>query len=675
MKYVLLCGGLGTRCAGYSWPKPLNMVDGRHMVEAIVAAIPGDTLFVIYNVFLDRFHFRETLVHLFPHRTFHFAVVPYVTRGAVETAFVGVAEFLRRGLLADDDDDEENVLFLDNDNLHEFPADFVAGSADDRLRGAHFVGYGIDRVKTNFSFLDIEVRENGEERVVDVREKEKISDHYCCGFYGFRSARAFRDLARSAIERNQKTRNEFYFSRLYRGMLDDVPSTLIRPVYVARTAHIGSLSEIEQQQMQQQQQRRAPLRVCFDLDNTLVTYPEVPGDYATVRPIVRNIALLRDLKARGAEVVIHTARRMKTHGHNVGKVVRDVAAQTLATLAQLDIPYDELLFGKPFADLYVDDKALNPYLNAPSAFGFFSGETDFLPNQLPNNRHNRVTKRGDRVTKRGPHALLRGEVFFYRHTPAHLRDLFPAFHGVLVENGTGNETEFEIDHVNGIPLFHLYRQELLTATHIDALLAVLARLHAPFAAETNPVISESNLRNNYLSKLAARFDDARTDYALFGEAEARAAFARVCADLETHYAPRPVDCVHGDFWLSNILLCYDEGETFKLLDMKGQVDGVLTLRGDLYYDYGKLLQSLLGYDLVLNDDTHAQHDAVYAARLRDHFLARCAEPGRDLHLPFLHAVARALIFGNIPFIDSLAARRRVWAHFFSPTSSSSTSEK
>jgi hypothetical protein len=34
--------------------------------------------------------------------------------------------------------------------------------------------------------------------------------------------------------------------------------------------------------------------------------------------------------------------------------------------------------------------------------------------------------------------------------------------------------------------------------------------------------------------------------------------------------------------------------------MKGQVDNILTTNGDIYYDYGKLYQSILGYDIILN---------------------------------------------------------------------------
>mgnify|MGYP003349597175 CR=1 FL=1 len=38
----------------------------------------------------------------------------------------------------------------------------------------------------------------------------------------------------------------------------------------------------------------AKLRICFDLDNTLVTYPSIPNDYSTVKPIQKNINLLKN---------------------------------------------------------------------------------------------------------------------------------------------------------------------------------------------------------------------------------------------------------------------------------------------------------------------------------------------------------------------------------------------
>ena len=38
------------------------------------------------------------------------------------------------------------------------------------------------------------------------------------------------------------------------------------------------------------------LRFCFDLDNTLVTYPKIPNDYSSVEPIEKTINFVRYLK-------------------------------------------------------------------------------------------------------------------------------------------------------------------------------------------------------------------------------------------------------------------------------------------------------------------------------------------------------------------------------------------
>ena len=71
-----------------------------------------------------------------------------------------------------------------------------------------------------------------------------------------------------------------------------------------------------------------PLAI-FDLDNTLVTFPKIYGDYTTVTPIENNIKLLRYLKKMGHIIIIYTARRMRTHKGNTGKIIADIGKITL----------------------------------------------------------------------------------------------------------------------------------------------------------------------------------------------------------------------------------------------------------------------------------------------------------------------------------------------------------
>lgn len=50
---------------------------------------------------------------------------------------------------------------------------------------------------------------------------------------------------------------------------------------------------------------------------------------------------------------------MKTQAGNVGKVTANVGKQTIQWLDQHSIPYDEIVFGKPYGQVYIDDLAIS----------------------------------------------------------------------------------------------------------------------------------------------------------------------------------------------------------------------------------------------------------------------------------------------------------------------------
>jgi len=100
------------------------------------------------------------------------------------------------------------------------------------------------------------------------------------------------------------------------------------------------------------------MRIGVDLDGVICELRSPGQSYADVKPMPGAIAKLKALRAVGHEIVIFTARHMKTTGMNVGRVV---ARQGLTTLHWLDnhgIEFDEIWFGKPHCDVYVDDNAV-----------------------------------------------------------------------------------------------------------------------------------------------------------------------------------------------------------------------------------------------------------------------------------------------------------------------------
>ena len=603
MKYIILCGGVQKTS---SLPNPLNYVNGRHLIEYIIENIPSNEIYIFYNIFLEEYNFEEIVLNLFKDKTIYFSKIDYLTRGPVESAYIGVQSFHY---------DNESLVFIDNDNVHNIPK----LDKDNK----NFIGYGNNQDETNYSFIKIE-----NNKVTQIEEKIKISNNYCSGIYGFKNSSIFKHYCEKLI----KERNSFYFSQIYKLMLED--DIVVTPVPIHYTKLIQSQNN--------NQLLNKPLRICFDLDNTLVTNPTIAGDYSTVKPIHKMISLLHFLKKNGHEIIIYTARRMKTHHNNVGKVIKDIALVTLQTLEQYNIEYDELIFGKPIADIYIDDKALNPYINDISYFGIHTEKTEFIHNKVSNNKFNIIKKKDNIVKKTGPYSILKGELYYYQNLPESMNQYFPKLHNF---NKIENNVELSMDYIQGIPLFFLYKNRLITEKNIDSLLVILNELHS---VNVPIIINETNIHNNYFKKLKDRFN--KNDY-YFDDADE--VFESILIKLQSVWKPSCCGLIHGDFWFSNIILDYSN--SYKLIDMKGQVDGILTMNGDKYYDYGKLYQSILGYDLVLNG---CDLDIEYLSCIRKMFLEKCSS--LDLNIEYLEAVTKSLMVGTIFFIENHETKLKIW---------------
>lgn len=99
------------------------------------------------------------------------------------------------------------------------------------------------------------------------------------------------------------------------------------------------------------------MRIVIDLDGTICELRRPEQSYADValKPGVADA--LKQMKAQGHQVIIYTSRHMKTCEHNPGLVLARVGKVTLDWLARHGIPYDEIHFGKPQGDVYIDDLA------------------------------------------------------------------------------------------------------------------------------------------------------------------------------------------------------------------------------------------------------------------------------------------------------------------------------
>ena len=627
MKLYILCGGSGERLKSYSYPKPLNMIYGKPSLYYSLEHIPSTfkTFHFIYSSHLSEYNFENIVINLFKDRICKFKCIDYFTRGPVESAYLGIKDTIC---------DEEPIMFLDNDNIYRFSDTFDIDSID-----TAFIGCNIDKSGSEaYSYVQLH-----DSNIVHIKEKCRISDTYCTGIYGFKNLRQFKEAAESLLLDDFK--GEAYMSSVYDKMLSN--NILVKCIMFPLIRHIGTLKEIHDVLPIIGEEK---MRVCFDLDNTLVTYPSIPGDYTSVLPIEPMIQIARKLHEDGHTIIIYTARRMKTHSGNVGAVMKDIGAITFNTLDTFKIPYDEIVFGKPIADVYIDDRAVNPYRGDLKSMGLFiEQEMKQIINFLPSNKYNKLGVINNNVVKSGNADLLKGQLFFYKNIPSNtsIQSYFPK---LIMSSEASHMITMELEYIKGIPLYTLFKHEMLSSNHMNILMDMIQVLHNTYSPVVAPTIEQ--IANHYIDKFKKRLSD-RSIYTFEN-----------CDDVIKHYVQkleeycwssrlRSVNIIHGDLWLSNMMLSFN-GD-IKLIDMRGEVDGVLTLGGDPIYDYAKIYQSLRGFDTLLYGHVY---NTEYATKLIDIFRERLKEI--HLNIDDVIMISDILILGAFHAIDDISFREKCW---------------
>ncbi len=105
------------------------------------------------------------------------------------------------------------------------------------------------------------------------------------------------------------------------------------------------------------------ITLIFDLDGTICPIKKENEKYEDIVPNAKMVEKMREYKKMGARIIINTSRNMRTYNGNLGLINANTAKVLLAWLDKWDIPYDEILYGKPWAGhrgIYIDDRAVRP---------------------------------------------------------------------------------------------------------------------------------------------------------------------------------------------------------------------------------------------------------------------------------------------------------------------------
>ena len=636
MNIFILCAGKGSRFDSI-YPKPLNLINGKPMIYYTIKSLQLDKvlkfkLFIIYNKRLESCNFKQILINMFPLISFNFILIDYITRGASESAYIGLLNVF-------DQIDNNNIIFFDNDTIYpENTIEYLNNNHD-----SNFILTNFNNEKDAiYSYVSI----NKDNFIIDIKEKQKISDLICIGGYGFKSKYEFTDVFKLILDENKKTMNEFYMSLIYEYLLKNKKDVL--NITINQIISLGTPKQlINDSLLSSFSSQYNKLRYVFDLDNTLVTYPVIPKDYTSVLPIKKMIDLVVHLKNKGHYIIIYTARRMATHGHNVGAVIKDIGRITFDTLEKFNIPYDELVFGKPLGDIYIDDRGYNPYdERIYKLIGEYELINDEVDNKIQNNKYNDIKCIDEKIIKKVDKQIGKGELYFYENMGklGELQKYFVKYSGYTLNN----HIELNLEKINGIPVSYLYINQTYSLKLFKKLLDSLKEIHQ---IKLDNLLDPIEYKNNYLIKLINRFEDKT----IYNFESADSIYNKLVIQLEDYFtriSNNITSVIHGDFWFSNILISYKD--EYKFIDMKGLIGAIETLSGDKVYDYAKILQSLIGFDSILYDkEINDQYNNIFIDYFKEWI-------GMNEKIDFndVKTICAALIFGVFHAYKDMSVEKR-----------------
>ena len=177
--------GKGSRFTDYSeLPKPFIEVDGRPMWQQ--AMLP----FLYLNIPKVVFHESHEPYYEKPDFECRVIFLPHYTQGAAETAFYASLDCKR----------DESVVFVECDSQ------LIYSAKEWKPEGSS--GSFVTRATSpNHSYVKVDKDDN----ILEVREKEVISEWANTGHYWWESVRIFQEL----FEDTQKIRDEYYMAPIY----------------------------------------------------------------------------------------------------------------------------------------------------------------------------------------------------------------------------------------------------------------------------------------------------------------------------------------------------------------------------------------------------------------------------------------------------------------------------
>ena len=561
----------------YNLPKPFVPILGKPMINWIMDNLnlqKNDSIYIVYpSSIKNDLYFRNFQND---YNSITYIEINHRTKGPIET-FRNM--FQNTHLI----NMNNKCIIIDCDTI--FFYDILTNF---RSKTNNLLYYFIDNdSKPIYSYISIDSNQH----ILQIKEKEKISNYANCGCYCFRSTKKLKEYLNksegnylSSIVQEMIGRDEFDSQIIYDKEFVCVGTPNLLKIFCSQSKDV------------------IPKRFCFQLEKSLVINSQ---------PIEKNIKYVKYLKSLGHTIIINT------HLSNKGKEGNSI----YKLLEKSEIPYDELYINELKADYYIGNDNFN--------FDNIEKRTGFYQTEISERFFNSVeTNTFEVVVKKSQDKSLKGEIYWYQNIPINIKTLFPMFI-------TSNEdnTSYTMEKINGISASYLFTKNSLTKETLKIILETLCKIHDSSASDQNV-----NIYSSYSKKLKQRYETY--DYSKFPNSKEK--YEELINYFEQYEKEDKGEkvVIHGDPVFTNIII--DQKSNVKFFDMRGLLGDTLTLYGDKWYDYGKIYQSLIGYDHILQGTKYKDSE------LLGYFQEYITNTFGKEKLSHIQMITKSLIFSLIP---------------------------
>lgn len=204
---VIPMAGRGSRFtkAGYVFPKPLIEVKGKPMIQMVVENlnIDGKFIFIVQKEHMEQYQLKALLKLIAP--GCEIIIIDGITEGAACTV-LKAKEFINNDM---------PLLMANSDQFLEWDSNDFLYCMNSEGVDAGISTFDASHPKWSYAKL------NEEGYVCEVAEKKPISTHATTGIYYWKQGSDFVKYAEQMIERNIRTRNEFYVCPVFNQAIED----------------------------------------------------------------------------------------------------------------------------------------------------------------------------------------------------------------------------------------------------------------------------------------------------------------------------------------------------------------------------------------------------------------------------------------------------------------------